>query len=192
MRVLLIRHYQFLLVIIMLLTARCQKMSELEVQRSAGLNGGFEISKNGLPVNWLLYTPNTVPDAEFNIVLDSVNFMEGKQSLKFEVQKCNPSGGWHSPGFTNEFFEAGKYEGQASYKLSFWIKNDGARYTISAGSVAPYEGEMSSVIESNEIVDEWSYHEFLIEVQESQWLRMELNILSPGTFWIDDVKIEKA
>jgi len=166
-------------------------MSEQVVDRSAGLNGGFEVSKNGLPVNWLMYTPNTVPSADFEIVLDKDSFKEGNQSLRFDVKKCSSTGGWFSPGFTNEFFEVGKFEGEASYKISFWIKNYGAKFNISAGSVSAKKGDMSTLIEGNQHIDEWKFFNYEVHIPEDRWLRMQLNILQPGTFWIDDIRIER-
>ena len=166
-------------------------MSEKEIDKSAGLNGGFEISKNDLPVNWLMYTPNTVPNADFKIRLDTTIFKEGKQSLRFDVINCSSSGGWHSPGFTNEFSESGQFEGEGNYKLSFWIRNDGSKYRINAGGVTPKGGDMKKIIESDQQIDDWKYQEYDISVPTEGHLRMELNILQPGTFWIDDVKIKK-
>ena len=175
----------------LLVLTGCMQMSEKETDKSAGLNGGFEVTKNGLPVNWLMYTPNTVRDGEFKIIFDKTVFKEGKQSLRFDVLNCNSTGGLHSPGFTNEFFDSGTFRGEGIYKLSFWIKNDGSKYRITAGGVAPMEGEMKILIESNQQVENWKYLEYEISVPKDWHLRMQLNILQPGTFWIDDVKIVK-
>ena len=103
-----------------LLLTGCQQMSEHVKDDSAGINGGFEVAVQGLPVNWLLYTPNTVPKGQFEIILDKEDFKEGTQSLKFEVQECSPTGGWHSPGFTKQF----DIENGSTIKLSFGVKND--------------------------------------------------------------------
>jgi len=183
-------YYPFILGLILLLSG-CTQMSELESDPTAGSNGGFEISRNGAPVNWSLYTPKTVPNAIFEIVLDTVVFKEGERSLKFDVKECSSNGGWHSPGLMNEFFEVGKYKGEATYKLSFWIKNSGSKFSISAGGVAPNKGEMITLIENDEQIDEWRHLEFNIDVPEDRWLRMQVNILEPGIFWIDDVRIEQ-
>lgn len=169
----------------------CKQFSETVKDKSVGLNGGFEVSKNGLPVNWIMYTPNTVPNADFKIVLDEDIFKEGKQSLKFDVQKCSSTSGWKSPGFTNEFFEIGRYKGEGSYNLSFWIKNNGTKFNISAGGVSTKEGDMKILIEGNETLNDWKFLEYEIDVPKDRWLRMQLNILQPGTFWIDDIEIEK-
>lgn len=166
-------------------------MSELETDTSAGLNGGFEVSKKGLPVNWLIYSPATVPDADFKIELDKSIFKKGKQSLKFNVKKCSSNGGWYSPGFTNEFTSIGRFKGESVYKLSFWIKNNGTKYRVSAGGVAPYKGDMKVLVESTDSIEEWKYLEYEINVPKDRHLRMQLNILEPGTFWIDDIQIDK-
>lgn len=180
-----------ILISLFLIVSACQQMSEKKTDKSAGLNGGFEISQNDLPVNWLMYSPNTVPNAEFEIVLDKTMFKEGKQSLRFDVKNCSSIGGWHSPGFTNEFTESCQFEGEGTYKLSFWIKNNGSKYRINAGGVAPMEGNMKILIESDQQAEDWKYLEYEISVPKDWHLRMELNILQPGTFWIDDIQITK-
>ena len=176
---------------LVILTGGCNKMSEEEVDETAGLNGSFEVSRNGLPVNWLMYTPGTVKDAEFTILLDNQIVKEGRQSLKFVVARCSPRGGTRSPGFTNEFFEAGRFRGPGKYKLNFWIRNDSATYQVMAGGVSLKEGEMRVLVKDDSKADEWKQLEYTIDVPNEQWLRMQLNILSPGTFWIDAVEIEK-
>ena len=81
----------------------CSAMSQTESDPSAGFNGGFESERSGLPVNWILYTPETVPEADFDLVVDSGDFHSGVRSLKFVVRECSGVGGWRSPGFCNEF-----------------------------------------------------------------------------------------
>ena len=169
----------------------CQQFSEAEIDSSAGLNGGFEILKNNLPVNWWIYSSNTVPDADFKIELDKENFVEGKQSLKFEVTKCKDLGGWLSPGFTNQFHEVGSFKGKGTYKVSFWIMNKGSKFRINAGGVSPKLGEMNIVMEKDEDFMEWQLQEFNIEIPKNMELRLELNVLKPGIFWIDDIRVEK-
>jgi len=182
---------KLILMIGLLVLTGCVKMSEKESDESAGINGGFEVTKNGLPVNWLMYTPNTVPDGEFKVIIDKNVFKEGKQSIRFDVVNCSSTGGWHSPGFTNEFSDSGQFEGEVIYKLSFWIKNNGTKFRVEAGGVAPYKGDMKILIESVEQIEDWKYLEYKIKVPKERHLRMQLNILKPGTFWIDDVQIVK-
>ncbi len=169
----------------------CAPMSEHIKDPSAGLNGSFEVARDGLPVNWLLYTPKTLADADFAISLDTHIYREGKQSLKFSVEKCSPSGGWRSPGFTNEFFSVGKYSGPARYRLSCWVKNDGAAFHISAGAVNEKSGNMQTLMEEERSIHEWKFLEWDIEIPAQRWLRLQLNVVKPGRFWIDDIRVEK-
>ena len=168
----------------------CFNMSETEKDSTAGINGGFEITKNGLPVNWLMYTSNTVPDSQFKISFDNEEFKEGKHSLRFDVDQCYSTGGRYSPGFTNEFFEIAHKNGFENCKLSFWLKNKGAKYRISAGGVSSFKGNMKILIESDASLPKWKYFEYQIEIPKDMHFRMEFNILEPGAVWIDDVKIE--
>ena len=62
-------------------------MSEIQLDPTIDLNGGFEQSKNELPYNWYFYTPKTVKKSEFKIFLDQNIYKEGKQSLHFSYQR---------------------------------------------------------------------------------------------------------
>lgn len=173
---------------ILLMSFGCNQMSEQIVDETAGDNGGFEVVQNGLPVNWLMYTPNTVPEAEFNILLDTVDFQEGSQSLKFKVERCSNLGGWKSPGFTNEF----NVDKGSNYNFQFWIKNTDAEFKVMAGGVSAMEGNMKTLVQTSESFNQWKQFDFSIPISEEYTtLRIEVNILKPGTFWIDNIKIQK-
>jgi len=183
---------KYTLILGLLLTiSGCLQMSECEIDKTAGLNGGFEIVNNNLPVNWLMYSSNTVPNSDFKIAFDKNIFKEGKQSLRFDVKNCSSTGGRLSPGFTNEFYDIGVFEGEANYKLSFWIKNNGTKFRVEAGGVAPYKGDIKVLIESDEQIEDWKYFEYKINVPIDRHLRIQLNVLTSGTLWIDDVQIVK-
>ncbi len=186
------QHYLLFLFCVMSQIVGCEQLSESVSDESAGLNGGFEIAKNGLPVNWIMYTPRTVKDASFEVVLDTEIFKEGRQSLKFEVERCSSVGGWRSPGFTNEFSSIGKYRGEGRYRVSFWIRNSGAEFAVAAGGVSAKIGDMRVLVRDDAQMDEWRRFEYTVDVPEDQWLRIQLNILGPGAFWIDDIEITKV
>lgn len=172
----------------LLMLGSCNQMSEHVKDESAGMNGGFELTKNGIPVNWLMYTPNTVPNGKFEIILDKEDFKEGKQSLKFEVEECSSNGGWHSPGFTNQF----DAKPGSTYKLSFWIKNNEAEFSVMAGGVAPKTGVMKTLLQTSEQINDWRQYEYDVPIsKEFDQIRLEVNILKAGAFWIDDIRIEK-
>jgi hypothetical protein len=170
----------------------CTKMSETIWDETAGINGSFEVTESGLPVNWLIYTPNTIPTGDYDLVIDTTEYKDGRQSLKFLVRECSPTGGWHSPGFCNEY-EAIPGE---TYRVSFWVKNDGSEFLIQIGGVSVgggCPGKDETIVKSKEKIDTWKHFEYNYKMQPEKKcdrLRFEMNILHPGSFWIDDIKIE--
>ena len=103
------------------------------------------------------------------------------------VEECNSSGGWHSPGFTKQF----DAEPGNTYKLSFWIKNKGAEFQVSAGGVSPTSGEMKILLRSNQQIEKWKQFKYEVPVGEAfSQIRTEVNVLQPGVFWIDDIQFE--
>ncbi len=165
----------------------CAKTSESIEDESVGMNGGFEHTQSGLPVNWLVYSPSTIPTASYELIFDRADFKEGKQSLKFLIQQFTPTAGWHSPGIAQEY---PAIPGE-SYLISFWIKNEGCEYVVTAGGVAAKTSQYETVDSSKETTDSWKLVEHPITIpQQYENIRFELSIRSPGSLWIDDVKIE--
>ncbi len=192
MKTLAFRNIQILLLISVMacvLQCGCSRMSQTIRDETAGMNGSFEIVKSGLPVNWLIYTPKTVPNADFDLIIDTTEFKDGRQSLHFSVRECLPDGGWYSPGFCKEFTAI---PGE-SYKLSFWVKNNGCKFFARIGGVSAHGGKYRTVVNSNEKLDTWKQFENTYTMppeKEYGRLRFEMSILRPGNFWIDDIKIE--
>lgn len=173
---------------LIVLLSSCVRMSELVTDKSAGINGGFEKVKNNLPVNWLVYTQNTVQQADFDVVFDQVNPKEGNQSLHFVVRRCSNLGGWRSPGIAQEFpVKAGE-----EYQVSFWIKNKDSDFLIDLTAVDAFHKAQGPSLRSSETIGEWKQYSYSYKIPEKMKnLRMEVSILKPGEFWIDAVTIEK-
>lgn len=152
------------------------------------MNGSFETVKAGLPVNWWYYAMETVPNGEFDILSDSIIFHDGKRSLKFQVRKCESKGGWHSPGFFEEF----KVHPGETYKVSFWIINKGCDLNVSIGAgMEGNPGPTQTLLRTQEEFPEWTYFEYYFDIPKANDnIRFEANILSPGTIWFDDIRIE--
>jgi len=167
----------------------CMQWSEIVRDKNAGMNGGFEVAASGLPVNWSVYSPKTVPDADFDIVMDTTDPKEGKQCLKFVVRKCESTGGRLSPGIHNEFHDTKPGE---TYRISFWAKNSGSAFAFTAKGVKAMGGESGNVIQSSETFDSWRRFECTNTIPPKMWLRLELNVTRPGTLWIDDIQIVKV
>ena len=162
-----------------------------ETDKSAGLNGSFEVTQNGLPVNWIFYTPENVAGADFDISVDKTVFKEGSQSLRFDINELPDSLGKQLPGFTCEFNEAGKFKGKGSYKVSLWVKNQGTAYNISASSVTAMGGGLKVLTSVQAENSDWQKMEYEVYIAPGGWLRLELTISEKGTLWVDDVQIEK-
>ena len=177
-----------LLAILVTIVMGCfNKMSEEIQNKTAGMNGSFEVTESGLPVNWLIYSPKTVPTCRFELIIDTTEYKDGKQSLKFLVDECSPDGGFRSPGISQEY---DAIPGE-SYKLSCWIKNDGCKFIIKIGGVSAFEGQTDTVIVSKESINTWKKLEYNYKMpSDFKRIRFDLNILQPGSFWIDDIKIE--
>ena len=165
------------------------KMSESIRKPSVGMNGGFEHTKSNLPVNWIVYSPSTIPTGNYELSFDTKDFKEGKQSLKFLVHECSATGGWHSPGITQEY----PAQPGESYLISYWVKNDGCSYTVTAGGVDAKTSHYKTMDSSHDSSQSWRFikHEFKLP-RKYKRVRFELSIRSPGSLWIDDVKIEQT
>ena len=171
------------------LLSGCTKMSETIHDENAGMNGSFEVTEAGLPVNWLLYTPNTVPTGDFDLLIDQTEAKAGRQSLKFAVRSCSPTGGWHSPGLCKQY----PAQPGETYRVSFWVKNEGCRFSVRIGGVSPFEGAYETIVESTDRIEAWQRfeHEYTMPVgKKFEEIRFEMNVLHPGSFWMDDIRIE--
>jgi hypothetical protein len=177
---------------IMILNSFCMgfnsKMSECYYDEKAGMNGSFEIVENGFPVNWIVYSPKTIPTGDYDLIIDTTTFNDGNQSLKFFVRQCSSEGGWHSPGICIEY----DVNPDETYMLSLWVKNDSCEFIVKIGSINNSIGEYKTIIKSNEIISDWKLIEYKFSIpSKMNSIRFEMNILQPGTFWIDDIKIDK-
>ncbi len=166
----------------------CSPMSEIQLDPTIDLNGGFEQSKNELPYNWYFYTPKTVKKSEFKIFLDQNIYKEGKQSLHFSVTKCSQTGGHLSPGFSQEFsMEAGK-----KYTVLFWLKNKGCQISAKLGQISIKTGDYK-VIKVDKNNNEWELISLIYQTKKTEnpsKLRFEFNVLSKGECWVDGFEIK--
>jgi hypothetical protein len=155
---------------------------------AAGINGSFEITntKSGLPANWSFYTPKTA--GAYAIVLDKTDPHEGNQSLQLLVRTPTMPG-QRPPGFFKEFPDTKPGE---TYKITFWAKNVGSEFAFTARGVSAFGGEQGVQIKSKETIQEWRRFEITHTIPPKMRLRLELDILQPGDFWIDDLQITKS
>ncbi len=173
---------------ILLVTGSCQQMSQVKVDPNAGWNGGFETVKDGLPVNWLVYTAKTAGSGEFDIIPETGGSPEGTHHLRFSVKSCSAAGGRLSPGIAQER----PARPGAMYRVTCKVKNSGTAFRILAGGVGAKTGEVKIVEESRLSDSEWRAVSFNVPVgAEFERLRLEVSVLSPGTFLIDDILVQE-
>ncbi|NUN68627.1 MAG: hypothetical protein HUU02_02840 [Bacteroidetes bacterium] len=176
-------------IILPALFTSCGPFSETRTDRSAALNGGFEVSSDGLPVNWSFYSPATLPGSDFTVQTDSTGPFEGTYSLLFSVKTCSPEGGRLSPGMFREL----EAEPNSTYQLQFAVRNDGSRFRAAAGGVTAKSGTLTELITSDEPWKEWKDLSFEVTVPEdSRRLRFELSILQPGSVRVDGFRFRKV
>lgn len=179
-------------------------MSIREKSESAGFNGSFEIVKSGLPVNWYIHYP-PIENGDVELSFDTRDPIEGDQSLKLIVHRVVPRGGWRSAGL----FQVTPAKAKSSYKVSFWLKNQGCkiRVIIRNEGKDPIFGPSEAVIqdlakhppirkslgEEETGINTWRQFEYIYAVPETDGsIRFELDIVQPGILWIDDVRIEEV
>lgn len=165
----------------------CAPMSETRQDLTAGLNGGFEVFQDGLPVNWQVYSPKTVPDAEFSLRPDTIEKREGRQSIRFDVDHCRSLGGRLSPGLATEL----PVTPGEMITVSFWMKQTGV-LSIRSGAVSAHEGRVSEKIRQKGSSNQWARYTVTDSIPEPfTTYRFELSVLEPGTVYFDDFRMEQ-
>lgn len=173
-----------ILLIAMVAVAACAR-SEYVEDADAGLNGSFEIARDGLPVNWYFYTPATA-GGDFDISVDTDVFVHGAQSLRFDVRDVSDEGGHHSPGLFQEF-DAVPGE---TYTVSFLALNDGTRFRAGVrGIEARTDEPFESISERSDSFNRWRRFEYKFRMPDFERLRFEISVLGPGVLWVDDFRI---
>lgn len=162
--------------------------SEQYTDKKAGDNGSFEVSKNGLPANWLVYTQRTAGSGSFSVATDNTVAHTGKQSVKMAVTQCSDKGGRSSPGIAKEYEVA-----PGNYEITYWTKNSGTKYRLQVSGVTATTSANGPTDIANPGNTDWTKHTLKYQLPANmKRLRVELNVLSAGTLWVDDVQVTKA
>jgi hypothetical protein len=176
----------FLILLMGFAVVSCTEMSIMIEDENAGFNGSFETTEDGIPVNWMIYAPQTVPDADFDISLDETDAYDGKVALHFDIRECVDTGGRYSPGIAKEI----ETIPGAWYSVRLMVKNDGSLFRVNVGGVSEHGGEMKTFATSDNTYNEWTLLAYdYYAPPEHQKLRFELSLLQPGQFWVDDISI---
>jgi hypothetical protein len=180
-------------VIAVILLGRSLDLSTTEIDEATGFNGSFEVVKSGLPVNWAVYH-RPLRDGKAELAIETSDPIHGARSVKFLVHEADSTGGWRSPGL----FQVPDAEEGRTYKVSLWLKNLGCsiRLHITSESVESREPRtpVTEIIGPDRTGEgEWRQFTYTYTVPSHYSnIRFEVNVVAPGTLWIDDVRIEPA
>ena len=167
----------------------CYRMSVRQQSDTAGFNGGFEIHRAGLPVNWYFHRP-PLKRVDMEVSLDASDPVEGRQSLKVVVHRVGDEVGWRAPGL----FQVSNADPVGAYRVSFWCRNAGCVFSVRLSSEQPKTasgGVEMTLDDANTSPDAWQRFELDYTVPEAyDNIRFQLGVSKPGTFWIDDIRIE--
>jgi len=173
------------------LLSRALGMSTIVRDDAAGFNGSFEVVADGLPANWHVYD-RALARGDAQLAYDVSDPADGTQSLEMVVRRAEGRGGWRDAGL---FHSMDAVAGQ-SYRVSFALRNRDARVRV---RIASEKGDFrlphDSIVETFDPQpagdDAWQRFEFTYVVPQGYAdIRFELNVLTPGTVWVDDVRIE--
>jgi hypothetical protein len=173
------------------------------MDESVGDNGSFEIVRSGLPVNWVIGR-YAIRDKDAEYSFDTVEVVDGKQSLKFVVHRVDDRG-WQVPWL----FRSRAAIPGATYAVSFWLKStacviqmeirnegDDPLLGLSEAQKRDYAAHppIRRVIGGAETdTEKWRQFRYVYKVPETDGsLRFDLRIMRPCTMWIDDVRFEQV
>ena len=82
-------------ILVSLLLVSCQSNELSKSDSSAGLNGSFELTDSGYPINWAFF-PNPESGDLFQVTADTSKAYEGNQSLKLVTDQSDVTVGFRS------------------------------------------------------------------------------------------------
>jgi hypothetical protein len=182
------RRSAIILVGICLLMISCTSDVLLKRESTVGLNGSFEITDSGYPVNWEFF-PNPETNSALQVIVDTTYAVEGNQSIKLVAREIDDVVGIQSQQVQ---VQSGKtYRISLSVKLSgcsVWVR----RATWDADSV-PVNSRLAKVADDLRSPGEWQHFEDILTIPERETsIYVGLSVIGSGTVWCDDVRIEEV
>lgn len=185
------RRFKFVLVtmgiIVSLLLVSCQSNELSKPNNESGLNGGFETTDSGYPVNWAFFL-NPESDDFVRISVDTTKAQEGKQSLELATDQSEKTVGFRSLRVP---VQPGK-----TYNISFAIQNDGCALKVRRivqDTSGTDNRRTEIIVETSSPTSDWETFEETLVVSDG-----EANVVlvflvdGPGTLWFDNVQVEEV
>lgn len=175
------------LISVSLLLVSCQSNELSKPNSTAGLNGSFETTDSGYPVNWAFF-PNPESGDLFQVTVDTTKAQEGNQSLKLATNQSETTTGFRSRRIP---VDAGK-----KYKISFSLQNAGGNLKVRrvVQDVSGKTNKRSDIIvDTSTPTSEWQIFEETVVVSDDEANVVLIFLVDgPGTLWFDDVKVEEV
>jgi hypothetical protein len=173
-------------IIVSLLLVSCQSNELSKSNNEAGLNGSFETTESGYPVNWAFF-PNPESDVVVQISVDTTKAQEGKQSLKLATSQSEKTVGFRSrrvpvqPGRT--------------YNISFAVQNDGCILKVRRivqDSSGTDNRRSEIIVDFSSPTSDWkTFKETLVVSDGEASVVLIFLVDGPGTLWVDGVQVEE-
>ena len=174
-------------ILVNLILATCQSNELSKPNNEAGLNGGFETTDAGYPVNWAFF-PNPEADDLFQISVDPTKAQEGAQSLELTTDQNEKTVGFRSRRVP---VQPGK-----TYHISFAIQNDGCTLKVRriVQDTSGTDNRRSEIIvETSDPTSDWEIYEETLVVSDGEaQVVLVFLVDGPGTLWVDDVQVEEV
>ena len=174
-------------IIIGLFLVSCQSNELSKVAEEAGLNGSFETTDSGYPVNWAFF-PNPESDDSCQISVETTKAEEGEQSLKLTTNQSEKTVGFRSRRVP---VEPGK-----TYQISFAIQNDGCNLKVRRiiQDKSGTDNRRSEIIVNTSSVSaDWETFTEMLVVQEGErHVVLVFLVDGPCSLWVDNVQVEEV
>lgn len=154
---------------------------------AAGLNGSFETTDSGYPVNWA-FGPNPESGDIFQVSVDPTKAQEGNQSLKLTTNQGDRTVGCRSRKIP---IQSGK-----TYKISFSMQNSGCTLKVNR-IIQDASGKTNLrskiIVHTSTPTSDWKTFAETLAVSDGEAQVILIFLVDgPGTIWIDEVKVEEV
>jgi hypothetical protein len=172
-------------ILVSLLLISCKSNELSKINDEAGLNGGFETTDSGYPVNWAFF-PHPETDDIFQISVDTTKAQEGKYSLKLVSNQSEKTVGFRSRRIS---VEPGK-----TYNISFAIQNDGCNLRVRriVQDKSGTDNRRSEIImNTSSMSNDWeTFNETLVVTEGEKNVVLIFLVDNACSLWVDNVQVE--
>lgn len=168
-----------------ILQSSCQRNELCKSNTAAGLNGSFETTDSGYPVNWAFF-PSPDSGDFLQVSVDTSNIRDGKHSLKLVTKQSDGTTGFRSRRIP---VQSGK-----KYNISFSVQNIGCTFKVNR-IVQDSSGKKNlraAIIAEVSTSSDWKKYEETLTVSNDEFYVILIFLVEgSGILWCDDVKVEE-